>query len=176
VRALWTYISGLVAVACVGGVPEVVVADEGIVPPVGDAASDEEVIDEIIVTGSRIRRSTYTSIAPLQVITSEVAKAAGLFDVAEVLHDSIAATGPQAGPAGTADWILSNGPGSSWISLRGLGDARTLVMINGRRVAPAGVEGAPPVCRTLFCDVTSMASRLRCIRVPRSKVAVCEMG
>ncbi len=34
-------------------------------------------------------------------------------------------------------------PGTSTVDLRGLGAERTLVLINGRRAAPSGVEGAP---------------------------------
>ena len=44
---------------------------------------------------------------------------------------------------GRVGWILPGGPGSANVSLRGLGAARTLVLINGRRIGPAGVEGAP---------------------------------
>ena len=40
-------------------------------------------------------------------------------------------------------FVLNNGPGSQTIDLRGLGAERTLLLINGRRLAPAGVEGAP---------------------------------
>ena len=40
-------------------------------------------------------------------------------------------------------FVLDNGPGATTIDLRGLGAGRTLLLINGRRVAPAGVEGAP---------------------------------
>lgn len=39
--------------------------------------------------------------------------------------------------------MLDNGPGSSTVDLRGLGAGRTLVLLNGRRLAPSGVEGAP---------------------------------
>ena len=39
--------------------------------------------------------------------------------------------------------MLNNGPGSQTLNLRGLGADRTLLLVNGRRLAPAGVEGAP---------------------------------
>jgi len=40
-------------------------------------------------------------------------------------------------------FVLDNGPGSRTLNLRGLGAARTLILINGRRMAPGGAEGAP---------------------------------
>ena len=38
---------------------------------------------------------------------------------------------------------IDNGPATTQANLRGLGASRTLVLINGRRVGPAGMEGAP---------------------------------
>ncbi|MBB5518344.1 TonB-dependent receptor domain-containing protein [Amphiplicatus metriothermophilus] len=40
-------------------------------------------------------------------------------------------------------FVLDNGPGASTLSLRGIDPERTLVLINGRRLGPGGVEGAP---------------------------------
>ena len=103
---------------------------------------DEGTIDNIVVTGSRIKRDTYTSIAPLQVITSQISREVGLIDAATILQDSPAASGGQI-DLNFSTFVTPDGPGASTISLRGLGPARTLVLLNGRRVAPSGVEGAP---------------------------------
>ena len=108
----------------------------------GTTDDGNEGFEEIVVTGSRLRRDTYTSISPLQVITSEVSREVGLIDAGEILQDSTAASGQQIDLTLSA-FVTDGGPGASSISLRGLGDARTLVLLNGRRLAPAGVEGAP---------------------------------
>ncbi len=108
----------------------------------GEIAEPADSADEIVVTGSRLKRDTYTSIAPLQVITSQVSREVGLIDASDILQDSTAASGQQIDLT-FQGFVLDNGPGSSTISLRGLGEARTLVLLNGRRLAPAGVEGAP---------------------------------
>ena len=108
----------------------------------GDDGEASEGFEEIVVTGSRLRRDTYTSISPLQVITSQVSREVGLIDAGEILQDSTAASGQQIDLTLSA-FVTDGGPGASSISLRGLGDARTLVLLNGRRLAPAGVEGAP---------------------------------
>jgi len=96
----------------------------------------------ITVTGSRIVRDTYSSISPLQVLSTENQQAVGAFDPAQILQRSEAAAGQQI-DATFQGFVLDNGPGSQTINLRGLGADRTLVLVNGRRLAPAGVEGAP---------------------------------
>ncbi len=96
----------------------------------------------ITVTGSRIVRDTYSSISPLQVLSTENQQAVGAFDPAQILQRSEAASGTQI-DATFQGFVLDNGPGSQTINLRGVGAGRTLVLVNGRRLAPAGVEGAP---------------------------------
>jgi iron complex outermembrane receptor protein len=96
----------------------------------------------IVVTGSRIRRDTYTSISPIQVLETEAANNVGLFDPSQILQRDEAASGQQI-DATFGGFVLDNGPGSQTLNLRGLGADRTLLLVNGRRLAPAGVEGAP---------------------------------
>ena len=107
-------------------------------------ASGEQGEGAIVVTGSRIKRDTYSSISPLQVLTTEASNEAGLFDPAQILQRSESASGQQI-DATFQGFVLDNGPGSQTLNLRGLGANRTLLLINGRRFAPAGVEGAPTV-------------------------------
>lgn len=97
----------------------------------------------IVVTGSRIQREdTYNSISPLQILETEALNDAGQFDAVQILQTSESAAGIQIDST-FQGFVLNNGPGSSTIDLRGLGADRTLVLINGRRMAPGGVEGAP---------------------------------
>ncbi len=102
---------------------------------------DSAEIDEVVVTGSRIRRNEFTSSQPIQVITSEQATLEGLADTTEILQSSTAAnTATQINNFFTG-FVTTGGPGVNTVSLRGLGAQRTLVLINGRRVGPAGVRG-----------------------------------
>ena len=104
----------------------------------------EEEKGGIVVTGSRLRQNSFSSISPLQVIRTDDSQDAGLFDAATILQRSEAAAGQQI-DATFNGFVLDNGPGSKTLNLRGLGDERSLILINGRRMAPAGVEGAPTV-------------------------------
>ena len=97
---------------------------------------------EILVTGSRIKRDTYSSPSPLQVLETDATQDVGQFDPTQILQRSEASAGQQI-DATFGGFVLNNGPGSTTINLRGLGADRTLLLINGRRMAPAGVEGAP---------------------------------
>lgn len=99
--------------------------------------------DRVVVTGSRLRRDSFSSIAPLQVVDAEEIRERGLVDLQDVLNSVTVVTGTQETDAFSTGFISSGGPGSNTVSLRNLGAERTLVLINGRRFAPAGVEGAP---------------------------------
>jgi outer membrane cobalamin receptor len=106
-----------------------------------DAASD--VIDEVIATGSRIRKDVFTSSAPMDVVDVEQASVLGIGSVGDLLRRNSAVAGsPQVTPATTAEYLENGGLGTKTLSLRGLGANRTLVLINGRRPGPAGVRGA----------------------------------
>ncbi|MDP5210351.1 TonB-dependent receptor domain-containing protein [Microbulbifer sp. 2205BS26-8] len=102
----------------------------------------ESEVEEVVVTGSRIARDTFSSISPLQIIDTEGTREAGVIDASSILQNSQAASGQQIDLT-FSGYVLDNGPGSSTVSLRGLGANRTLVLVNGRRLAPAGVGGAP---------------------------------
>lgn len=98
-------------------------------------------VSDIVVTGSRIKRSAYNSTQPVQIITTEEASLAGMVDTAEILQGSTAAaTAGQINNYFTG-YVTTGGPGANTLSLRGLGAQRTLVLINGRRAGPAGVRG-----------------------------------
>ncbi|WP_371396903.1 TonB-dependent receptor domain-containing protein [Fretibacter rubidus] len=99
---------------------------------------------EVVVTGSRIKRDTFSSLSPLQVIDFDEKRDLGIIDPVTILQTTESAAGQQI-DATFSGFVLDNGPGSETINIRGLGANRTLVLINGRRIAPAGVEGAPSV-------------------------------
>ena len=110
--------------------------------PVPTPTGSAQPVEEVIVTGSRLRRDTFSSVSPLQVITGQVSREVGQIDPATILQESTTAAGAQIDITFTG-LVLDSGPGHSAVDLRGLGSTRTLVLINGRRVSPAGVEGAP---------------------------------
>ena len=97
--------------------------------------------DEVIVTGSRIPKSNFSSSAPITVITSDTASLQGLADVSTLLQTSPIASGSFQVNGLLSGYVVTGGPGVETISLRGLGPQRSLVLLNGRRLGPAGVRG-----------------------------------
>jgi iron complex outermembrane recepter protein len=137
-------LAGTFAYSTMGYAQEAPVAtdEDEVIEIVEEGIEKDDKKDNIIVTGSRIKRDTFNSISPLQVIMAEQEIKAGLIDPAQILQQSEAASGTQI-DATFQGFVLNNGPGSQTLNLRGLDANRTLVLVNGRRLAPSGVEGAP---------------------------------
>ena len=110
--------------------------------PEAEAAASSEPMEEMIVTGSRLKRTTFESISPLQIINADISREAGLVDAAEIVQTATSSADTQIDLT-FSGYVLDNGPGASTANLRGLSSDRTLILLNGRRMAPGGVEGAP---------------------------------
>lgn len=107
------------------------------------AAEDEEQVEEVIVTGSRIRRSDFSSTNPMDIVSADEAAVQGYSDISSLLRSSTVAAGsPQVTAATSTAYVENGGAGVETLSLRGLGANRTLVLLNGRRAGPAGIRGS----------------------------------
>ncbi len=104
-------------------------------------APAEDEVEAVVVTGSRLKQNAYTSASPIQVITAEQSSLEGLIDTTAIIQGSSVASGSfQVGNELTG-YNTTGGPGVNSISLRGLGANRTLVLLDGHRIAPSGVRG-----------------------------------
>ncbi|HHL43190.1 MAG TPA: TonB-dependent receptor, partial [Hellea balneolensis] len=109
-------------------------------PPAQVAENDQG--DNIIVTGSRIKKNTFSNSVPIDVLTVEEATLEGIGDVGALLQTATVASGsPQVTAATSAEFVQNGGLGAATISLRGLGANRTLSLVNGRRAGPSGTRG-----------------------------------
>ena len=92
-----------------------------------------DAVEEVIVTGSRIKRRDFNSPSPITTIDREAIAASSEATLEGLLNDM-----PQVTP--NFDRTSNNpGNGKAHINLRGLGPGRTLVMLNARRFAPSSV-------------------------------------
>jgi iron complex outermembrane recepter protein len=107
-------------------------------PPQPRAEVEEE---EIVITGSRIKKDEFTSAAPVQVITRERTVLEGVTDQAEAIQSTSTAAGSGQINSTFTGFVVDGGPGVNTVSLRGLGAQRSLVLLNGRRLPPAGTGG-----------------------------------
>ena len=99
----------------------------------------EDALEEIVVTGSRITRRDFSSPSPIATIDRVTLDGAAQPTLEETLNQM-----PQIIP--DLERTANNpGDGTARINLRGLGSNRTLVLLNGRRLAPSGVDAAVDV-------------------------------
>ena len=99
-----------------------------------DAADDATEIEEILVTGSRLRRDSFNVSTPLVVMDNEAIEDTGLGSLAEVLVEEMPSVFE--GASNTNSQSLVNATGITTMSLRNQGNDRTLVLIDGRRTVP----------------------------------------
>src|SRR5512133_1213196 len=100
--------------------------------------SDQERTEEIVVTGTRIKRKDLTTPAPVTVINRDQIAASGKVSIGDFLQAL-----PEQGNAINTG-VNNGGDGATRINLRGIGTNRTLVLVNGRRWMPggAGADGS----------------------------------
>jgi iron complex outermembrane recepter protein len=99
------------------------------------AAADTAEIQEVIVTGSRIQSANLVSISPVTTVTATEIEQTGATRIEDVLNSlpSIYATQTSS---------VSNGSdGTATVNLHDLGVQRTLVLQDGRRLAPGAPDG-----------------------------------
>jgi iron complex outermembrane recepter protein len=92
-------------------------------PPAERKAAGEE----IVVTGSRVRRKDLTTPAPVTVVTRDQISASGIASIGDFLQQM-----PEEG-GGTNTNVNNGGDGETQFSLRNLGSVRTLVLVDGKR-------------------------------------------
>ena len=101
-----------------------------------DVAGNDDEVEEIIVTGSRLVRRDYVATSPITTLDRATFEFAGQPTLEASLNKM-----PQLTP--DYDRTANNpGNGTSRINLRGMGAGRTLVMLNGRRLASSGIGSA----------------------------------
>lgn len=99
-------------------------------------------VDEVVVVGSRLRRDNFNAPSPTQVVTREEATLQGFASTAEVLQSTAVTGGTAQINNSYGNFVVNGGGGVNTIGLRGMGPTRTLVLLNGRRVSPAGSRGS----------------------------------
>src|SRR5687768_12377892 len=100
----------------------------------GEAAAQEQEstteVQELVVTGSRIPQPNLTSVSPVTAVSNEQIKLEGTTRVEDLLN-ALPMTF-----AGQTSEVSNGATGIATVNLRGLGAARTLVLIDGRRIVP----------------------------------------
>lgn len=96
-------------------------------------AADDQKVERIEVTGSRIQRQDMETASPVTVISAEAIRAEGFTSVDELLQTQISMAGAALGSSSN-----NGSDGVAQVDLRGMGSQRTLVLLNGRRMVNSG--------------------------------------
>ncbi|MGD8326052.1 MAG: TonB-dependent receptor [Sphingomonadales bacterium] len=131
---------------------------------------DVGVVEEILVTGSRIRRDPLSSPAPVTALDRDDIQSTGLSSIGDLLQRL-----PQAGSALNTKFNSSGnfgfspdgggvGAGATEIALRHLESKRTLVIVDGIRWVPGNSATGIPVAVDLNSIPTSMIERVEVLQ------------
>ena len=109
------------------------------------AFAQDTTVQRVEITGSSIKRVDAETSVPVTVITADELKKAGVTSVEQALQQvsavQIQQTSAQAVGAGTG--------GGSYADIRGLGYNKTLVLLNGRRIANSAFTASAPDLNTI---------------------------
>ncbi|HEY2177960.1 MAG TPA: TonB-dependent receptor [Caulobacteraceae bacterium] len=94
------------------------------------APAQPTAVQELVVTGSRIPSKNLTSVSPVTTVNNQAIKLQGTTNVEDLINNL-----PQAF-ADFGTFETNGSSGTSTIDLRGLGNVRTLVLVDGKRLQP----------------------------------------
>jgi iron complex outermembrane recepter protein len=114
-------------------------------PAAAAGASD---IQEVVVTGSRIQSANLISASPITTVTNVDIQQSGLTRVEDILNNL-----PQVF-AGQGSNMSNGADGTATLDLHDLGPQRTLVLVNGKRLAPGNPDGRN------FTDINQIPAEL----------------
>ncbi|MGI9223023.1 MAG: TonB-dependent receptor domain-containing protein [Woeseiaceae bacterium] len=131
-----TRLISLLFTLCIAAAPQSHAQDT---VPVEQGADVDDYFEEIVVTGSRIKRRDFVTPSPLTTIDSELIATSGQPTIEETLNQM-----PQVLPGlgRTSNHTIHPDVGTATVNLRGLGAGRSLVLLNSRRLPASGTSSA----------------------------------
>lgn len=151
-KRMRTTLAGSVAALAinVAMLPQAAAAEDSAAKPAPTQPADTFQIDEVVVTGTNIR-GVRNDTAPITTIDSDYIDRTGYASTQQLI-DAIPQNFGGGGLGASEDGLIGGGgqaqlnvSSATAINLRGLGASSTLVLINGRRVAPSAFGGAVDV-------------------------------
>lgn len=99
-----------------------------------DPAAGQQALDRVEIAGSSVRRIDAESALPVQIIKREAIARSGYTSTVDLIKNlpAVAGSSAESGAVGTESF------GFAGVSIHNIGENRTLVLLNGRRLAPFG--------------------------------------
>ena len=109
-----------------------------------DGEEKERRLEEVVVTGSRIVQDGFQSPTPTTIMSIEEMQASAPQNVADFINQLPSVTGSTR-PQNSQALISSGEAGINTMNLRGIGNDRTLTLLDGQRSVPSVLGGAVDV-------------------------------
>ena len=122
--------------------------------------AEEEAIEEVVVTGSYLKRSAEDSAVPLTVLDKSSLDQIGATDIKDIIG-SLTFNSGAIGGAGNAFSGGDSSTGQANVNLRNLGSGSTLVLINGKRTVATDFDNIG----SGFVDVQGLVPNIALERV-----------
>jgi iron complex outermembrane receptor protein len=106
----------------------------------GAALAQDASLQRVEITGSAIKRIDAETAVPITVIKFDDLKKQGVTSIEQVM----ASLSSSQAITGTSQMVGSGTEGASFANLRGIGANKTLVLLNGRRVANNAIDSSAP--------------------------------
>lgn len=106
-----------------------------------DTAQEAEDAQEVVVTGSLVERSGFDTPTPVTVIGMDAIERVAAPSIADVINQ-MPSVRPSLTPTSAVNAGGNTQTGGNFLDLRGLGYARTMVLLDGRRYVPTNPTGA----------------------------------
>lgn len=134
-RILQHAVQAVLAAAAASAVVPVAYSQTAAPATTAATTGGESEISEVVVTGSRLQTANLVSISPIVTVTGLQIEQSGLNRVEDILNNLPSVFASQGN-------TLSNGSdGTATVDLHDLGVQRTLVLVNGKRLAPGAPDG-----------------------------------
>lgn len=130
------YPGNLIAAAIAAALTAAAHAQQAPSPPADD--SNKQAMEEVVITGSMIKRVNAETAEAITVIKTDALKNQGVQNI----EQAIATLTSSNTSINVAQSVGSFSGGGTYADLRGLGRSRTLVLLDGQRLAPNAFDGA----------------------------------
>lgn len=107
---------------------------------VSSGATLAQTLERVEITGSAIKRIDAETSVPVTIVKIEELKAQGVTSVEQIMASLSAVQMTQ----GSSQQVGSGTGGAAFADLRGVGPSKTLVLLNGRRIANNAIDGSAP--------------------------------
>ncbi len=135
-KSVWLGASSLLALGMAAALSSAQAQDES------TTETSSQPVEKVVVTGSHIKRNRESSSLPVDVVTSQDLEKEGAPTIVEVAK-ALPVSNGVIGDTNQFDARAQGSEGTASVNLRGLGPQRTLILLNGRRLAlnPFGLAG-----------------------------------